>query len=130
MVVRDAPVTSCLHLLFEEQARKSPRATALVDTETELTYEELDRRAERLASYLRGEGISYDEVVGVYMERCADFVVACLGVLKAGGAFLPLELAYPAALLEEVIADSEPRVAPPHPHYAQRPPPPPRPQDS
>ena len=116
----DAPVNSCLHLLFEEQARKSPRATALVDTETELTYEELDRRAERLASYLRGEGISYDEVVGVYMERCADFVVACLGVLKAGGAFLPLELAYPAALLEEVIADSEPRVVLTHRHYAER----------
>ncbi len=118
--MNDGPVNSCLHLLFEEQARKSPRATALVDTETELTYEELDRRAEHLASYLRGEGISRDEVVGVYMERCADFVVACLGVLKAGGAFLPLELAYPAALLGEVIADSEPRIVITHGHYAER----------
>ena len=120
MVVSDAPVNSCLHLLFEEQARKSPRATALVDTETEMTYEELDWRAERFASYLRGEGISHDEVVGVYMERCADFVVACLAVLKAGGAFLPLELAYPAALLGDVIADAEPRVVLTHRHYAER----------
>ncbi len=120
MVVNDGPLNSCLHLLFEEQARKSPRATALVDIETELTYEELDRRAERLASYLRAEGISHDEVVGVYMERCADFVVACLAILKAGGAFLPLELAYPAALLGEVIADSEPRLVITHGHYAER----------
>src|SRR5919112_1221113 len=110
----------CLHQLFEEQARRSPRALAVLDTQDELTYEELDRRAERLAGYLKGVGIRPDEVVGVYMERCADFVVACLAALKAGGAFLPLELAYPASLLEEVIADAGPRVVLTHEHYAER----------
>ena len=110
----------CLHQLFEEQARRSPRALAVLDTQGELTYEELDRRAERLAVYLKGVGIRPDEVVGVYMERCADFVVACLAALKAGGAFLPLELAYPASLLGEVIADAGPRIVLTHKHYAER----------
>ena len=110
----------CLHQLFEEQARRSPRALAVVDTRGELTYEELDRRAQRLADYLKDEGVRSDEAVGVYMERCADFVVSCLAALKAGGAFLPLELAYPAPLLGEVIADAGPRIVLTHEHYTER----------
>jgi amino acid adenylation domain-containing protein/thioester reductase-like protein len=100
----------CLHELFEEQARRSPRAPAVVDERGELTYEELDRQAGLLASHLRSVGIQPDEVVGVYMGRCAEYVVACLAALKAGGAYLPLELAYPPSMLEEVVADSEPRI--------------------
>ncbi|MDP8973599.1 MAG: AMP-binding protein, partial [Actinomycetota bacterium] len=110
----------CLHQLFEEQAHRSPRALAVVDTRVELTYEELDRRAQRLADYLKEAGVRPDEVVGVYMERCAEYVVACLAALKAGGAFLPLELAYPASLLGEVIADAGPRIVLTHEHYAER----------
>ncbi len=101
---------ACLHRLFEEQARRTPRAPAVVDRESSLTYEELGRRAERLAAQLRGLGVGPDEVVGIYMERRAEYVVACLAALKAGGAYLPLELAYPPAMLAEVVADAEPRV--------------------
>jgi non-ribosomal peptide synthetase component F len=100
----------CLHQLFEEQARRSPQAPAVVDTQGILTYEELDRRAELLAGYLRSLGVGPDELVGVYMERCVEYVVACLAALKAGGAFLTLELAYPASLLGEVVADARPRL--------------------
>ena len=100
----------CLHELFEEQARKTPEETAVADERGELTYGELDRTADRLAAYLRGEGVEPDEVVGVYLERRLEFVVACLAALKAGGAFLPLELAYPPSLLGEVLDDSEPRI--------------------
>jgi non-ribosomal peptide synthetase component F len=100
----------CLHELFEEQARKTPEETAVADERGELTYGELDRKADRLAAYLRGEGVGPDEVVGVYLERRLEFVVACLAALKAGGAFLPLELAYPPSLLRDVLDDSEPRV--------------------
>ena len=110
----------CLHQLFEEQARRTPQALALVDTRSELTYEELDRRAEHLAAHLKSAGVRPDEVVGVYMERRAEYVVACLAALKAGGAFLPLELAYPASLLGEVIADAGPRIVLTHEHYAER----------
>ncbi|MBD0356040.1 MAG: amino acid adenylation domain-containing protein, partial [Rubrobacter sp.] len=100
----------CLHELFEEQARKTPEETAVADERGELTYGELDRTADRLAAYLRGEGVEPDEVVGVYLERRLEFVVACLAALKAGGAFLPLELAYPPSLLGDVLDDSEPRI--------------------
>jgi amino acid adenylation domain-containing protein/thioester reductase-like protein len=110
----------CLHQLFEEQARRTPRALALVDVQSELTYEELDRRAEHLAAHLKSVGVRPDEVVGVYMERCAEYVVACLAALKSGGAFLPLELAYPAPLLGEVLADAGPRIVLTHEHYAER----------
>ncbi len=101
---------ACLHELFQEQARRTPRAPAVVDPSSSLTYEELDRQAGLLAAYLRSLGIGPDEVVGVYMERSAAYVVACLAVLKAGGAFLPLELAYPSSMLNEVVDDSGPRI--------------------
>ena len=100
----------CLHELFEVQARKTPKATAVVDAETTLTYAELDRRADGLAAHLRSLGVVPDTAVGVYMERCAEYVVAILAAMKAGGAFVPLELAYPASQLEDVLSDCEPPV--------------------
>src|SRR5918911_1716878 len=110
----------CLHQLFEQQVRRSPEALAVVDTRSALTYEELDRQAELLATHLRSAGVGADEAVGIYMERCAEYVVACLAALKAGGAFLTLELAYPGSLLGEVIADSEPRIVLTQEHLAER----------
>lgn len=110
----------CLHELFEEQARKTPGAIALVDERSAFTYEELDRKADLLAAHLRGAGVRADEVVGVYMERSAEFVISCLAALKSGGAYLPLELAYPEALLQEVMADSKPRIILTKERYAER----------
>ncbi|HKH12442.1 MAG TPA: amino acid adenylation domain-containing protein [Rubrobacter sp.] len=100
----------CLHELFEIQAKKSPDATAVVDAQTTLTYAELDRRADALAAHLRSVGVVPDAAVGVYMERCAEYVVAILAAMKAGGAFVPLELAYPPSQLEDVLSDCEPSV--------------------
>ncbi|MGF1473572.1 MAG: amino acid adenylation domain-containing protein [Rubrobacteraceae bacterium] len=99
-----------MHELFEEQARRSPRAPAVVDPRGSLTYEELNRRADLLAAHLRDRGIGPDEVVGVYLDKCVEYVVACLAAMKAGGAFLPLEMAYPKSMIEEVLGDSEPRL--------------------
>ncbi|MGH3145679.1 MAG: AMP-binding protein, partial [Rubrobacter sp.] len=110
----------CLHEIFEEQVRRTPDATALVDPETTLTYGELDRRAGLLASRLRAVGVGTDELVGVYMERRAEYVVACLAAMKAGGAYLTLELAYPPPLLAEAVADAEPRVVLTQERYAER----------
>ena len=100
----------CLHELFGRQARKTPDATALVDAHTTLTYAELDRRTDDLAAHLQKAGVRPDRAVGVYMERCADYVVAILAAMKAGGAFVPLELAYPPQQLEDVLSDCEPAV--------------------
>ncbi len=108
----------CLHELFEEQARRSPAAIAVEDTRTRLTYEELDRMADLLASHLREAGVGPDQNVGVYLERSSEYVVACLAALKAGGAYLILELAYPPALLRDVVADSGPRIVLTRERYA------------
>jgi amino acid adenylation domain-containing protein/thioester reductase-like protein len=114
------PADLCLHELFEEQARRTPDALALVDRSTSLTYSELDRQAGLLASHLRSIGVGPDEPVGVYMERRAEYVVACLAAMKAGGAYLTLELAYPPPLLAEVVADAAPRVVLTQGRYAKR----------
>jgi amino acid adenylation domain-containing protein/thioester reductase-like protein len=110
----------CLHELFEEQARRTPDNLALVDDSISLTYSELDGLADRLATYLGKKGIGPDEPVGVYMERRAEYVVACLAAMKAGGAYLVLELAYPPSLLADVVADSSPRIVLTQQRYADR----------
>src|SRR5829696_5239902 len=110
----------CLHELFEEQARRTPENLALEDANISLTYSGLDRLADGLAAYLRNLGIGLDEPVGVYMERRAEYVVACLAAMKAGGAYLILELAYPPALLADVVADASPRLVLTRERYAER----------
>jgi amino acid adenylation domain-containing protein/thioester reductase-like protein len=114
------PADLCLHELFEEQARRTPELLALEDANISLTYSELDGLADRLAAYLRSLGIGPDEPVGVYMERRAEYVVACLAAMKAGGAYLILELAYPPPMLADVVADASPRVVLMQERYADR----------
>src|SRR5215210_7763053 len=110
----------CLHELFEEQARRTPENLALEDKNVSLTYTELDDLAERLAAYLRSKDIRPDDSVGVYMERRAEYVVACLAAMKAGGAYLVLELAYPEGLLADVVSDADPRIVLTQERYADR----------
>jgi amino acid adenylation domain-containing protein len=100
----------CLHELFEARVERSPEAVALVCGGEELSYRELNRRADRLACSLMHEGVEPESVVGVLMERSVEMVVALLGVLKAGGAYLPLDPEYPAARLRYMFEDAAPRV--------------------
>lgn len=97
----------CLHEIFGEQARETPQATALVGGDRELTYEELDGASDILAAALARAGVGRGAAVGIHMERCPEYVVAMLAALKAGGAFLPLELAYPEGMLAGIVSDSE-----------------------
>jgi amino acid adenylation domain-containing protein len=96
----------CLHELFEEQARKSPDATALVGVEERLTYAELNRRANRMARHLREYGVGPEVIVGICMERSAEMVVGLLAILKAGGAYLPLDPSYPRKRLSFMLDDA------------------------
>jgi amino acid adenylation domain-containing protein len=104
------PGQQCLHHLFEVQAGQTPDAVAVIDAEEQLTYGELNRRANRLAHHLRARGVGPDDLVGVCMERSAEMVVALLAVLKAGGAYLPLDPAYLTERLALMLDDARPRV--------------------
>jgi amino acid adenylation domain-containing protein/non-ribosomal peptide synthase protein (TIGR01720 family) len=102
------PGDESLHELVEAQARRTPDATALVFGGARLTYRELNERANRLAHYLRSLGVGPESVVGVCMERSVEMVVSLLGTLKAGGAYLPLDPAYPKERLALMLGDSRP----------------------
>ena len=99
-----------LAALFEQQAQATPDAIALEDENRKLTYAELDSETFALAERLRDLGVGRDDLVGVLMGRSADNVIASLAALRAGGAYLVLELAYPPGLLRDVIEDASPVV--------------------
>ncbi|OAX83070.1 hypothetical protein ACJ72_02574 [Emergomyces africanus] len=103
-------ISKDLSALFIQQVHLTPAAVALEDTKAQYTYSELDRKVSELALRLRGHGVGRDSLVGVLLGRSADYVIACLAALRAGGAFLVLELAYPPNLLADVIEDSKPAV--------------------
>jgi amino acid adenylation domain-containing protein len=92
--------------LFEEQARKTPDAVALVFGNRQMTYRELDERSNQLANYLRGLGVGPDVLVAICAERSIELLVGFLGILKAGGAYVPLDLAYPAERISFMMEDA------------------------
>jgi amino acid adenylation domain-containing protein len=100
----------CVPQLVAQQAAIQPDAVALVADDGMLTYRELNRRANQLASYLRALGVGPDMLVAVCMERSLDLVVALLGVLKAGGAYVPLDTSYPPLRLAFMLGDTQSRV--------------------
>ncbi len=92
--------------LFAAQAVRTPEAVAVVFEEQQLTYRQLDERANRLAHHLRGLGVGPEVVVGLCVERSLQMIVGLLGILKAGGAYLPLDPGYPAERLAFMLEDS------------------------
>ena len=101
---------ACLHQLFERQAARTPDKVALVFDGHEMTYQELDARANALANHLRGLGVGPDALVGLLAERSLDMVVGLLGILKAGGAYVPLDPSFPASRLSYMAEDSKMKV--------------------
>ncbi len=85
----------CIHQLFEEQVERTPDAVAVVFEDEQLTYRELNQRANQIAHYLRRLGVEPEVLVGICMERSPLMLVGLLGILKAGGAYVPLDPAYP-----------------------------------
>src|SRR5271165_973585 len=92
--------------LFEAQVARSPEATAFIFNGEELTYSELNTQANRLAHYLQSVGVGPEVLVGICMERSLEFVVALLGIIKAGGAYLPLDPSYPQRRLTFMAKDA------------------------
>src|SRR6185312_14717009 len=115
-----------IHQLFEAQVRRTPNAIAVMDDDEQLTYAELNGKANQLARYLRAHGVGAkqlaaeakesdpvpacsDQLVGICLERGVDMVVALLGILKSGGAYVPLDPNYPPERLQYMLKDAAPR---------------------
>jgi amino acid adenylation domain-containing protein/non-ribosomal peptide synthase protein (TIGR01720 family) len=95
-----------IHQLFEEQVEQRPEAIALVYEDRRLSYEELNRQANRLAHYLIKQGVRPDTYVGICLERSLEMVISILGILKAGGCYLPLDPTYPEQRLHYILENS------------------------
>jgi amino acid adenylation domain-containing protein len=97
----------CIHDVFEQQVERSLHRTALCFDEESLSYDELNRRANQLANYLISRGAGPERLVGVCIERSIDLVVALLGILKSGAAYVPLDPSYPPDRLSLISKDAE-----------------------
>jgi amino acid adenylation domain-containing protein len=100
------PREMCVHQLFEMQAGQTPDAVAAVFGEREVTYRELNERSNRLARHLIGLGVGPEVLVGICVERSIEMIVGLLGIMKAGGAYLPLDPSYPQERLAYMLRDS------------------------
>lgn len=103
----DFPKNNCIHQLFEYQVEQTPDKVAVIFEEKQLTYRELNSRANQLANYLQTLNVGPEVMVGICLERSLDLVIGLLGILKAGGAYVPLDPAYPQDRLAFMLEDSQ-----------------------
>ncbi len=104
------PDHSCVHELFEAQVERTPDAIALVFEDQKLTYRQLNQRANQLAHHLQKLGVGPEVVVGISVDRSIEMVVGLLGIMKAGGAYLPIDPAYPSERIVYMLSDAELKV--------------------
>ncbi len=103
----DYPREATIHGIFAAQVKEHPDAVAVSFEDQSLTYRELDEKANRLANVLRAKGVDADVLAGISLERSIETVIAALAVLKAGGAYLPIDPEYPEDRIRYMIEDSE-----------------------
>jgi amino acid adenylation domain-containing protein len=96
-----------VHEIFEEQVNKTPEALALTCGEEGLSYQELNAKADRLAGHLRETGVGGESRVGIFLGRSPEMLIAILGILKAGAAYVPLDLGQPRERLKHMVKDSQ-----------------------
>ncbi|WP_013334574.1 non-ribosomal peptide synthetase [Gloeothece verrucosa] len=100
-------LNKCIHHLFETQVEQTPEAAAIAFKERELTYQELNIKANQLAYYLQTLGIKSETLVGLCVDSSLEMIIGMLGILKAGGAYVPLDPAYPQERLSYMVQDSQ-----------------------
>ncbi|MFD1290957.1 amino acid adenylation domain-containing protein [Laceyella putida] len=101
------PDQALAHQLFEEQVERSPEQLAVVYKDVALTYREVNARANQLARVLRAQGVTSDQIVGLMMKRSHECIIAMLAVMKAGGAYLPIDPEYPESRINYLLEDSQ-----------------------
>ncbi len=104
------PTESGLHQLFRAQAAETPGDVAIVFRNERTTYAQLDQATNALGAYLQRCGVSTDDPVGIFMDTCPEYIVASIGTLKAGAAFMPMSLDSPEPLLRSIVSQSQPKV--------------------
>ncbi|NER79863.1 MAG: amino acid adenylation domain-containing protein, partial [Leptolyngbya sp. SIO1D8] len=104
------PSKWCIHQLFEAQVEKTPDAIAVVFENQQLTYQQLNQKANQLAHHLQSLGVGPEVLVGICMERSLEMVVGLVGILKAGGAYVPFDPYYPQERLKYLLTDSDVQV--------------------
>lgn len=107
---KDYPKNKCVHQLFEEQAERNPDSIAVVFESKQITYRELNDRADRLAHHLQNLGVEPEVVVGICLDRSLETIVGILGVLKAGGAYLPIDPTTPIERKALMLEDAHVKV--------------------
>ena len=103
-------IASSLPDLFKIQAVDTPDAIAIVSVQEQISYSQLDQATDSLGAYLQYHGVLPDDPVGILMETCSEYIVASLGTLKAGAAFMPMALDSPDHLLRAIVTESQPKV--------------------
>jgi amino acid adenylation domain-containing protein len=106
----DFPTLQAIHQRFEQQVEKTPNAIALVYENEQLTYQQLNQRANQLAHHLRKLGVVPEVLVAVYLERSLEMAIALLAILKAGGAYVPLDSTLPSERLALMLQDTQAKV--------------------
>ncbi|MEH1848660.1 MAG: amino acid adenylation domain-containing protein [Nostoc sp.] len=103
----DYPQDQCLHQLFEDQVERTPNAIALIYENQQLTYSELNAKANQLAHYLQKQGVEPQTLVGICVERSPQMVIGLLAILKAGSTYIPIDPNYPQERLAWMLEDSQ-----------------------
>lgn len=116
----DYPQDVRLHQLFEQQVQHTPDAVAVANEDAELSYRELNQRADQLANYLSGRGVGYESVVAVLMERSLEMVIALYGILKAGAAYVPIDPDLPQERIAFMLEDTQAKVVLTQQHLCDR----------
>ncbi|WP_230966638.1 non-ribosomal peptide synthetase [Nostoc commune] len=104
--IQEYPSHQCLHQLFEAQVEQTPDEIALIFGEQSFTYRELNSKANQLAHHLQRLGVEVETPVGICLERSVEMVIGVLGILKAGGVYVPLDPAYPETRLGWILDDA------------------------
>ncbi|MCP5108143.1 MAG: amino acid adenylation domain-containing protein [bacterium] len=106
----EVPQDKTFQQLFEEQVERTPGNTAVVGPGSQLNYLELDEKAGQLAAVLREQGVGSDTIVAIQIHRCVEMIVGVLGIMKAGGAYLPIDPDYPQDRIDYMLADSNAKI--------------------
>ena len=103
------PEKLCIHELFAAQAQRTPDAVALVFEEKEMTYRELDQRANQLAHYLLHQGVTLESLVTISLDRSFEMFIGILGIQKAGAAYVPIDPTTPSERWSFILSDTKAR---------------------